>query len=143
MTWDHGFSSKNVIVYYRKDASWLAHSPIDPTVEHSPDSLVEVHREVVAWHRPVEGQLEDVWKKMQNIESCDLPARLGVRSMMHGDMIVMPPMAGEPATAWQCEMVGWRQVRPEWLIKGAFPKSFPELMLCREESSTENAASQS
>ena len=141
--WDHGFSSKNVIVYYRKDASWLAHSPIDPPVEHSPDSLVEVHREVVAWHRSVEGQLEDVWAKMQNIESGDLPARLGVRSMMHGDMIVMPPMEGKSAKAFQCEMTGWREVRPEWLVKGDFPKSFPELMLGREESSTENAASQS
>ena len=131
------------VVYYRKDPSWLATSPLAPPELGGPDSLVEVHREVVAWHRPMEKQLEDIWKKMQNIESGDLPARLGVRSMMHGDMIVMPPMEGKSAKAFQCEMTGWREVRPEWLIRGDFPKSFPELMLCREESSTENAASQS
>jgi len=134
------------IVYYRKDASWLAHSPIDPPVEHSPDSLVEVHRLKVSYEsqpdtseRLSKMMCENIWKKMQNIDSPggDLPAELGVRSMMHGDMIVMG------GRAFECLMTGWREVRPEWLVKGDFPKSFPELALDREESSQEDAASQS
>lgn len=148
---DSEVSRQAAIVYYRKDASWLAHSPLDPPVEDSPDSLVEVHQEVVASHQPVEGQLEEIWKKMQNIEAGDLPERLGVRSMMHGDMIVVgeyhlmnpswPTFHRYVYKAFQCEMTGWREVRPEWLVKGDFPKSFPELMSCHEESSQEDTAS--
>jgi hypothetical protein len=133
--------AEEVIVYYRKDPSWLATSPLAPPVEDSPDTLVEVHREEVSWHRSGERQLEDIWVKLQNIDSDDLAARLGVRSMMHGDMIVLPPVAGGLASAWQCEMVGWRKIRPEWLVKGDFPKLFPELMSCHEKSSQEDTAS--
>ena len=134
--------TENVIVYYRKDASWLARHPLDPPVEDSPDSLVEVGRYIVAryqngfarWRDPV-ATLEDAFKKFQNIEDGDLPQKLGIRSMMHGDMVVVGKRA------WQCEMVGWREVRPEWFVRGDFPKSFPELKSCHEESSQENAAS--
>jgi hypothetical protein len=144
-------TSQTAIVYYRKDASWLAHSPLDPPVEDSPDSLVEVHREnptgICLLHADCDGLLESIWTKLQNVDSPDgdLPAELGVRSMMHGDMILVgsfPPDKSR-TRVFQCEMTGWREVRPEWLVKGDFPKSFPELMLCHEESSQEDAASQS
>jgi hypothetical protein len=145
-------SRQTAIVYYRKDASWLAHSPLDPPVEDSPDSLVEVYREKrpmhvrrCLLHADCDGLLESIWTKLQNVDSPDgdLPAELGVRSMMHGDMILVgsfPPDKSR-TRAWQCEMVGWREVRPEWLVKGDFPKPFPELMSCHEESSQEDATS--
>ena len=101
-------STKDAIVYYRKDPTWLAMSPLAPPEIESPDALVEVHRERVAWHLLSEGAVpptcEDLWTKMQNIESNDLPARLGVRSMMVGDVVVI----GE--RGWMVQAAGWSEI---------------------------------
>ena len=100
----------DAIVYYRKDPSWLAMSPLAPPDIESPDALVEVHREQTAWMDSPLGVptgtprlLEDIWSKMQNIDSGDLPARLGVRSMMVGDVIVV----GE--RGWMVQATGWSE----------------------------------
>ncbi len=110
----------NVIVYYRKDASWLAKTPLNPPVEHSPYSLVEVFHDEMG--NPFDGWQDYYFKKLQNIETGDLPEKLGIRSMMHGDIIVL----GDKA--WQCEMIGWREIRPEWLVNGDLPHPSPALV---------------
>jgi len=93
----------DAVVYYRKDPSWLAMSPLAPPDIESPDALVEVHREQVVLADNTSWLLEDIWKKMQNIESGDLPARLGVRSMMVGDVIVVDERG------WMVQATGWSE----------------------------------
>tara|TARA_B110001454_G_scaffold214808_1_gene235173 strand:- start:623 stop:1000 length:378 start_codon:yes stop_codon:yes gene_type:complete len=103
--------TKDLIVYYRKDPTWLAMSPMAPPDIESPDALVEVHREQTAWMDSRLGVptgtarlLEGIWSKMQNIDGEDLPARLGVRSMMVGDVIVI----GE--RGWMVQATGWSEI---------------------------------
>jgi hypothetical protein len=113
----------DAIVYYRKDPSWLAMSPLAPPDIESPDALVEVHREQVAihWNRgrmhlPSDSYiLEDIWKKMQNIDSGDLPARLGVRSMMVGDVIVVDKRG------WMVQATGWSEIPIDKELWGCAP----------------------
>jgi hypothetical protein len=109
-------------VYYRKDPSWLATSPLAPPELGGPDSLVEVHRfEIPKNKRPgwrwrrgelrcprPESVLEYVWLEMQNIDGLtDLS--LAVRSMMVGDVVSVKNRA------WEVEAVGWKQVSCSWL----------------------------
>ena len=135
------------IVYYRKDPSWMATSPLAPPDIDGPAALVEVHR---VYLEPMEGlkalvdndntTLERIWGLMQGIEKGDLVDRLSIRSMMVGDIVTIG-YAG-----WQVEALGWKKIRPSWLAEGsevAPPHAFPELMSCREESSKEDATSQS
>ena len=118
-----------IAIYYRKDPSWMAKSPLSPPVEHSPDSLVEVFHDIVASVSiisEVPGWLDYYFKKFQNIEVGDLPARLGIRSMMVGDIIAL--IGKEESKAWQCEAIGWREIRPEWLVNGDLPTQSPALV---------------
>ena len=109
----------DAIVYYRKDPSWLAMSPLAPPDIESPDALVEVHRIRVA---KVRGKslstprlLEGLWSKMQNIDSGDLPARLGVRSMMVGDVIIVDKRG------WMVQATGWSEIPIDKELWGCAP----------------------
>lgn len=122
-----------VAIYYRKDPSWMAKTPLSPPVEHSPDALVEVFHEVVAhvgsdvWEdQDGPKWLDYYFKKFQNIEAGDLPARLGVRSMMVGDIVTLT--VEDESRAWQCEAIGWKEIRPEWLVNGDLPTQSPALV---------------
>jgi hypothetical protein len=123
-----------VAVYYRKDPSWMAKTPLNPPVEHSAYALVEVFHEEIANVPMVvnaPGWQDYFFKKLQNIETGDLPQKLGIRSMMHGDIITLIADRGaRPANAraWQCEMVGWKEIRPDWLINGDLPHASPALV---------------
>ena len=109
----------DAIVYYRKDPSWLAMSPLAPPDIESPDALVEVHREQVERSNRAHGEkrhlLEDIWKKMQNIDSDDLPARLGVRSMMVGDVVVIEKRG------WMVQATGWSEIPIDKELWGCVP----------------------
>lgn len=95
------------IVYYRKNPSWLATSPLAPPELDSPDSLVEVHRIVIPMTRH---PFEFVWHKMQAIDGRDdWPVVLGVRSMMVGDVVVIGTSAREVAAD------GWKEIECSWL----------------------------
>ena len=111
-------------VYYRKDPSWLATSPLAPPDLRSPDSLVEVHRLEIPknvrpgwrWRNGVlrtprhEGPLEYVWGKMQGIDGYnDWTVVLKIRSMMVGDVIAVKNRA------WQVEAIGWKEIDCPWL----------------------------
>ena len=118
-----------VAIYYRKDPSWMAKTPLNPPVEHSPYSLVEVfHEEIanVAIIANVPEWQDYYFRKLQNIERGDLPEKLGIRSMMHGDIITL--IGKSERRAWQCEMIGWREIRPEWLVNGDLPHPSPALV---------------
>jgi hypothetical protein len=119
-----------VAVYYRKDPSWMAKTPLNPPVEDSPYSLVEVFHDsadaLFAIISQIDGWQDYYFKKLQNIEAGDLPAKLGIRSMMHGDLITLT--GSKESKAWQCEMVGWREVHPAWLIEGDLPERAPALV---------------
>tara|TARA_Y100000758_G_C16055978_1_gene423168 strand:+ start:262 stop:645 length:384 start_codon:yes stop_codon:yes gene_type:complete len=95
------------IVYYRKDPSWLATSPLAPPELDSPDALVEVHRVVIPMTRH---PFEFVWQKMQAIDGRDdWPVMLGVRSMMIGDVVAIGESAREVAAT------GWKDIECSWL----------------------------
>ena len=112
------------VVYYRKDPSWLATSPLAPPELGGPDSLVEVHRVDLpknvrlGWRwrkgglrapRP-EVALEHVWSKMQAIDGYDdWTVLLGGRSMMVGDVIAVKNRA------WEVGAVGWKEIDCPWL----------------------------
>lgn len=113
----------DAIVYYRKDPSWLALSPLAPPDLEGPDALVEVHREQTGFddrERFLMGKitarlLENIWSKMQNIDGDDLPARLGVRSMMVGDVVVV----GE--RGWMVQATGWSEITVDKELWGCTP----------------------
>ena len=135
---------KEVVVYYRKDPSWMATSFLYPPDPESPDCLVEVHRsshsrkghDFLKWGDVA--ILEDVWVSMQGIETGDLCDRLQVRSMMVGDVVVVGK------TAYQCEAVGWKELDVSWLHEEsgvAPPRVSPVLGLSHAEDSKEDATS--
>ena len=117
-----------VAIYYLKDPSWMAKTPLNPPVGHSAYSLIEVFRDV--FDNPFDGWQDYYFKKLQNIEIGDLPQKLGIRSMMHGDIITLTSRwTGRfRSGAWQCEMVGWREIRPEWWVNGDLPSPAPALV---------------
>ena len=95
------------IVYYRKDPSWLATSPLAPPELGGPDSLVEVHRVIIPMTRH---PFEFVWEKMQAIDGRDdWPVVLGVRSMMVGDVVAIGGSAREVAAT------GWKKLDCPWV----------------------------
>ena len=145
--------SEEVVVYYRKDPSWMATSFLYPPTPVSPDCLVEVHRGSYAEAGTRSRHdflkfgdtsiLEEVWVSMQGIEAGDLCDRLQVRSMMVGDVVAI----GE--TAYLCESVGWKEIDVPWLHEGpksscegiAPPNVFPVLGLNHAQDSKEDATS--
>ena len=49
--------------------------------------------------------LEDVFRKMNVVDGDELPTKLGMRSMMTGDVAI-----DEDKVTWLCGMVGWVKV---------------------------------
>ncbi len=140
--------SKEVVIYYRKDPTWMATSFLYPPTPESPDCLVEVHRSSYAEAGTRSRQdflkwgdtsiLEEVWVSMQGIETGDLCDRLQVRSMMVGDVVVIGK------TAYQCEAVGWKEIDVPWLHEEsgvAPPRVSPVLGLSHAEDPKEDATS--
>jgi hypothetical protein len=114
----HRKNDMEAIIYYRKDPSWLAkYSPLRVPELEGPDSLVEVHRERWwAWNdQSVERNLENIWRELQSDRMRSLPVRLGIRSMMMGDVVAVGDRA------WQVVPVGWREIHPQWLVRGDWP----------------------
>ena len=114
----HRKNDIEAIIYYRKDPSWLAkYSPLRVPELEGPDSLVEVHRERWwAWsEQSAERNLENIWQELQSDRMRSLPVRLGIRSMMVGDVVVVGDRA------WEVVPVGWREIRPKWLARGDWP----------------------
>jgi hypothetical protein len=48
--------------------------------------------------------LEEVFRMMMNVDGSELPVKLGVRSMMPGDVVV-----DEDGDVWFCAATGWER----------------------------------
>ena len=138
--------SKEVVIYYRKDPTWMATSFLYPPTPESPDCLVEVHRGSYAKAGTRSRQdflkwgdtaiLEEVWIAMQGIETGDLCDKLQVRSMMVGDVVVVGK------NAYLCEAVGWKDIDLPWLREDsgvAPPNVSPVLGFTHAQDSKEDA----